>query len=78
MTFLIVIRNIETNEKRTFEVGIDPNRVNLSQESDAVFAIRSQYGFWDRQKYRLHSLRVIPNGIMEHDKVEELKTYGGI
>lgn len=73
MTYLIVIRNHNTNEKRTFEVGIDPNKVNLTSESDAVFAVRGAHALWDRMKYPLHKApRVIVNGIRQHDEVVEL------
>ena len=72
MTFLIVIRDRETNHKRTFEVGIDPNLVNITAESDAIYSIRSAHALWDRQRYPLHKLGVVMNGTRRHDEVVEL------
>jgi hypothetical protein len=72
MTFRVVIRDRETAAIYRFLVGIDANRAIRGQESDAVFAARSERGLWDRGRYPLHSICIVPNGVMEHDKVMEV------
>jgi len=72
-TLLIVIRDVETHKKRSFEVGISSYKVDLTKHLDAVFAVRCAHALWNNQRYQVSmSSGIVENGIRRHGEVVEV------
>lgn len=71
MNILTVSVKSKGQAEQLFRVAIDPDKVNMSVHSDAIYNVRAANGFWDGMKY---SLRVVGNveGAGEHGEVTEV------